>query len=141
MSIIQQIQEKYAKLMAIIIALALITFVVMLAFENGGSLFRSGNTQVVGKVNGKEILYAPMAKRAEAQEEYMKNSQFGSQGPNSRYQALDMVWGQEVNSRLIQTEADKLGLEVTKREMGDMLYGSNPPNDLKQSFTDSATGM
>ena len=43
MSVIQQIQEKYAKLMAIIIAVALLTFVVMLAFENGGSLFGSLN--------------------------------------------------------------------------------------------------
>ena len=44
MSVIQNIQEKYAKLMAVIIALALVTFVVMLAFENGGSLFRGGNS-------------------------------------------------------------------------------------------------
>ena len=37
MSVIQKIQEKYAKLMAVIIAVALLTFVVMLAFENGGT--------------------------------------------------------------------------------------------------------
>ena len=44
MSVIQKIQDKYAKLMAVIIAIALLTFVVMLAFENGGSLFQGGNS-------------------------------------------------------------------------------------------------
>lgn len=141
MSIIQQIQEKYAKLMAIIIAIALIIFVVMLAFENGGSLFRGSNSQLVGKVNGREILYRPFEQKVEQQEAYMKQSPYGPQGPAVRYQAIDATWGQEVNRLLILSEADKLGLEVTKREMGDILYGSNPPNDLKQSFTDSATGL
>ena len=54
MSVIQKIQEKYAKLMAVIIAVALLTFVVMLAFENGGSLFR-GQENIVGTINGKKI--------------------------------------------------------------------------------------
>ncbi len=38
MSVIQKIQDKYGKVMAVIIALALVVFVIMLAFENGGSL-------------------------------------------------------------------------------------------------------
>ena len=54
MSVIQKIQEKYAKLMAVIIAVALLTFVVMLAFENGGTLFNAGPSNTVGLINGKK---------------------------------------------------------------------------------------
>jgi peptidyl-prolyl cis-trans isomerase D len=136
MSIIQKIQEKYAKLMAIIIALALIIFVVMLAFENGGTLFQTGNSNVVGKVNGQKITLEAFDQKVDQQENFMKTQGYGS-GPASRYQAVEATWGQEVNRLLIQTELDKLGIEVTKREMGDLLYGANPPQDLKQQFTDS----
>ncbi|MET0392774.1 MAG: peptidylprolyl isomerase, partial [Chitinophagaceae bacterium] len=140
MSVIQQIQEKYAKLMAIIIAVALIIFVVMLAFENGGSLFRGGGANVVGKVNGKEISYTEFNTRVTQQEEFMKTRGYGT-GDAVRYQAIAETWNQELSRLLIQSEADKLGMQISKKEVGDILYGDNPPNDLRQGFTDPNTGV
>lgn len=138
MSVIQQIQEKYAKLMAVIIALALIIFVIMLAFENGGSLFRSGSTNVVGKVNGQEIDYNPFSARVEQQEEYMRTQGYGAM---ARYQALEQVWNQEVRQLLLNSELDKLGMGIGKRELGDILYGNDAASELKQQFTDPQTGL
>ncbi|MBC7948139.1 MAG: SurA N-terminal domain-containing protein [Chitinophagaceae bacterium] len=139
MSVIQNIQEKYAKLMAIIIALALIIFVVMLAFENGGNLFGGGNTTTVGKVNGKSISYNDFLLKVDQQEKYMESQRYGT-GPMLRQQAIEGAWNQEINSILQNEEYDELGIEVGKKEMGDILYGMNPPEDLKRQFTDSATG-
>jgi len=54
MSVIQKIQDKYAKLMAIVIAVALLTFVVMLAFENGKIYFQPGPSHNSGGYQWKE---------------------------------------------------------------------------------------
>lgn len=135
MSVIQKIQDKYAKLMAVIIAVALIIFVIMLAFENGGSLFRGGNADVVGKVNGEKIRAKDFEEMVTQQEAYMK--QQGYNGDGVREQAIDAAWNQEVNLLVLSSEFDKVGLNVGQKELGDVLYGANAPADLKQSFTDS----
>jgi peptidyl-prolyl cis-trans isomerase D len=132
MSVIQKIQEKYAKLMAIIIAVALMIFVVMLAFENGGRLFQGSNSTSVGKVNGTTIELADFSKKVDQQEK-----SYGS-GAGAQEQALEGVWNQEVNDVLLNSELDKLGIRVGKKEMGDILYGPNAPDDLKKGFTDSS---
>lgn len=141
MSVIQQIQEKYAKLMAIIIAIALIIFVIMLAFESGGSLFRGGNTNLIGKVNGREINYTVFEKKVDQQEESIKRQYGAGAGAAARLQAQDQAWEQEVNRLLILSETDKLGMQIGKKEMGDILYGANPPEDLKKPFTNPQTGQ
>lgn len=140
MSVIQQIQEKYAKLMAIIIALALIIFVVMLAFENGGSLFRGGNSTSVGKVNGKSIDQAEFANMVEQQKNYMIQQGY-PQSEALTQQAVSNAWNMEVNRILLETEMKKLGMQIGKKELGDILYGANPPADLRQRFSDPETGV
>jgi peptidyl-prolyl cis-trans isomerase D len=139
MSVIQNIQEKYAKLMAVIIALALIIFVVMLAFENGGSLFSGGSGSTVGVINGVSIDAATLEPRIKQQEDEYKRQGYGS-GAGVRQQAIEQVWSQEVAKVLLETEVNKLGMLIGKKEIGDILYGANPPADLKRSFTDPATG-
>lgn len=143
MSVIQQIQEKYAKLMAVIIAVALIIFVVMLAFESGGSLFRWGNSNSVGKVNGKEIDFASFQKLSDRAEASLKSqyAQYGGGVPEGlRFMAQDEAWSSEVARLLVLSETGKLGMQIGKKEVGDILYGDNPPNELRQAYTDS-TGV
>jgi peptidyl-prolyl cis-trans isomerase D len=140
MSVIQKIQDKYAKLMAIIIALALMIFVVMLAFENGGTLFGGGNSTTIGKVNGTTIDYTDFMKKVDQQEKTMEARGYGS-GAELQQRAIDAVWSDEVNEILQNKELKKLGIKVGKKEMGDVLYGPNGPEDLKKLFTDTATGI
>lgn len=137
MSVIQNIQEKYAKLMAIIIAIALIIFVVMLAFENGGNLFQGENSSAVGKVNGKSIEYADFIQKVDQQKSYMEQQGYGASGEMLQQQANEAAWNQEINLAILNSELDKLGMKVGKKEMGDVLYGENPPDFLKKEFTDS----
>lgn len=136
MSVIQQIQEKYAKLMAIIIAIALIIFVVMLAFENGGNMFQGANSTTVGSVNGTKIDYLDFQKKIDQQENYLRQQGYGA-GSALQQQAMEGAWSQEINQILQADEWDRLGITVENKELGDILYGANPPQDLKSSFTDS----
>ena len=103
MSVIQKIQEKYAKLMAIIIAVALLIFVVMLAFENGGSLLRGGASTTVGRVNGESIKYEDFLAIVDRQEKALQNY-YGAAGPQLRQQAMDNAWNSEVNRLLLEQE-------------------------------------
>ena len=139
MSVIQKIQEKYAKLMAVIIAIALLTFVVMLAFENGGSLFR-GSATTVGTINGEKIDAIAFSKKIDQQEAQMEAQGYPS-GAATRQQAIEGAWNQELGRIVMSTELDKLGMQIGKKEMGDILYGENAPQDLKQQFTDPKTGV
>jgi len=138
MSVIQKIQEKYAKLMAVIIAVALLTFVVMLAFENGGSLFR-GQENIVGAINGKKIDALSFSKIIDQQEAGMERQGYPP-GAALRQQAIETAWNEELRRIVMTTELDKLGMRIGKKEIGDILYGANPPQDLKQQFTDEKTG-
>ncbi len=140
MSVIQKIQEKYAKLMAVIIAIALLTFVVMLAFENGGSLFQGGRSTTVGTINGKKIDAIAFSKRIDQQEASMQQQGYPS-GAATRQQAIENAWRQELSSIVMSSELDELGMRIGKKEMGDILYGENAPQDLKQQFTDPQTGV
>jgi peptidyl-prolyl cis-trans isomerase D len=139
MSVIQKIQEKYAKLMAVIIAVALLIFVVMLAFENGGSLFR-GQENIVGTINGKKI-DAPSFSKIIDQTEAGMEKQGYPPGAALRQQAIETAWNQELNRVVMTSELEKLGMQIGKKEIGDILYGANPPQDLKQQFTDEKTGL
>src|SRR5258708_8355815 len=106
MSVIQQIQEKYAKLMAIIIAIALIIFIVMLAFENGGSLLRGSNSNVVGKVDGQEIDATDFRQKVDQYENYLKQQYGPSAGAMVQQQALQSAWEQEVGRLVLKSELD-----------------------------------
>lgn len=140
MSVIQSIQEKYAKLMAVVIAIALLTFVVMLAFENGGSLFQGGRVTSVGSINGEKISALEFNKSIDRQEAVMQQQGYPS-GAATRQMAIDNAWRQELGRIVLISEIDKLGMRLGKKEMGDVLYGENAPEDLKQQFTDPQTGI
>lgn len=133
MSIIQTIQEKYAKVMAVIIALALIIFVVMLAFENGGSLFSPSNK--VGEVDGHDISYDAFNWKVAA---FQRQSQ--GQGDMASAQAVEQAWNDTVDSLLLSKELDRLGIQVTDKEINNLLFSANAPQEIQQIFTNPQTG-
>ena len=55
--------------------------------------------------------------------------------------AIDNAWNQELGRIVMTSELDKLGMQIGKKELGDILYGENAPQDLKQQFTDPKTGV
>lgn len=139
MSVIQQIQDKYGKVMAIIIGLSLIVFVIMLAFENGGSLFR-GDTTTLGKINGETVDFNQFQTMVEQQSQMMEQQGMGTSEMLNQ-QANDAAWNQEVARVLLTQEADKLGISIGKKELNDFMFGANPPQQLVQAFTDPQTGQ
>jgi len=139
MSIIQDIREKYAKLTVVLVALALLGFILTDYFA--GKSRMSGNTATsVGSINGSSIPFEEFNKKVIQAEENLK-AQGYPQGAALSQQALEQAWNQEVGQRLLNGEIGELGIEVGKKELSDLLYGLSAPQDLQTQFRDPKTGL
>lgn len=134
MSIIQRIRDKAAWLIFGAIALAMIGFIVTDAFQGGGGgLFNSQST-VIGKVNGREIDFVNYSERLKAQEQQYP----GGMNDMLRQNLQDNLWNQMVEEALMQDVYKDLGLYISDKEVGDALYGKNPPEQLRRQFVNQA---
>jgi peptidyl-prolyl cis-trans isomerase D len=131
MSVIQRIRDKGAWVIFGIIALALIAFIL----QDGVGKGKSGlsNSTTIGKVNGVTIARADFEETLALQEQM-----YASQGAQ-REQLIGSTWQQKVEEVLLNEEFDKLGLQVSPKELTDILFNENSP--LRQQFTDPNTGV
>jgi peptidyl-prolyl cis-trans isomerase D len=53
----------------------------------------------------------------------------------------DMVWRQMTEDVILNDDISSLGIQVTDKEVNDMLVGQNAIQDIKQAFTDPKTGV
>lgn len=140
MSIIQDIRDKYAKVTVVLIALALIGFILTDYFQSQ-SRTRGGSTSTtVGVVNGRKIDLKEFTQAVTDIEAGMKQQGYPT-GEGLTEQARTQAWDQQVSIALLEEEFSKLGIDVSKKELGDILYGVNPPQELAQQFTDKTTGQ
>lgn len=135
MSVIQNIRDKYARWAVIAIAVSLLGFILMDAFAGRTGLFSGGNGTTIGKIDGTTVDYQEFIRKVDAAEK-MQRDQGYDVGENGRQQIVQSLWDQEVNNIVLTKQYDELGLTVTEKELRDILFGANPPQDLRQRFTD-----
>ncbi len=139
MSIIQNIRDKGAKVSVILIALALIGFI-LTDYVRGKDRSRGASrANSVGSVNGHNISTETFAKSIEQNEANLK--QQGYPENMAKQQAIGQAWEQQVSLSLLEEEFSRLGMGVGKRERGDILFGPNAPEELKKAGTDEKTGQ
>ena len=139
MSIIQQIRDRAAWLVFGLIGVSLIGFLLMDS-SVGNSRLSAANSGDVGSVNGNMLDYTDFQKQIQERED-----QYKSQG----YPINDMiqqniretVWKQFEEESVLKGEYAKLGLEVSDKELNDMLVGPNAVPEIKRAFTDPNTGV
>jgi len=138
MSIIQTIRDKAAWIIIGAIALALIAFIVQDAFQNRNTFNNNNNT--LGSVDGTDIDAVAFETRYKQVEE-----QYQAQGypinEGMREGIRDQIWNEYVQDALLVKRYKNLGIQVSDKELADILYGANPPQDLRQQFTDEKTGQ
>ncbi len=125
MSVIQSIRDRGAWIMLILIALALIAFILQdgLGRGRGSSIF--SNTTNVGSVNGIKI----------TKEDFDAKLTLYSRG-QSKDAIIPQLWNQEVQTILQQQEYDKLGLVVSSKELADFFYSPQSPLMREKEFQD-----
>ena len=134
MSIIQDIRDKYAKVAVVAIALALIGFILTDYFKSNNRGGRGPSSKSLGSINGTTVNAEAFAKKVQQAEANMRGQGYPAAMLTS--QAVEQVWAQEINNILMSDEVDKLGMKIGKKELGDILYGPNMPQDLKQQLSD-----
>jgi len=140
MSIIQQIRDKAAVLLTSLIALSLIGFLVQDAFIGKSSSAFTGRTSTVGTINGKKIDAIEFNGKVN-----MAEQGYRSQGMQTNemmtQNIIESIWNGYVQDELIKTETDKLGLSLTSKELGNLLFSEKAPQEFQQLFTNPNTGQ
>jgi peptidyl-prolyl cis-trans isomerase D len=138
MSIIQQIRDKAAWLVFGLIALSLIGFLLMDA--RSSKFFGGSRSTVVGEVNGQKIEYNNFEQQVTGKEDEYK--QRGYPTNDAVQQTVrDEVWKEVVEEALLNNDYASLGLDVSDKEVNDMLVGPNAIPQIRQAFTDQKTGI
>jgi len=138
MSVIQSIREKYAKWAVVAIALALLGFILTDYFQAQSRMGPGGST-TLGSVNGKKIDYINFETKLRARDE---QQQAAAQQQQQEYteaqkqQTAEGLWNQEVEEIIMSSQFNKVGIDVGNKEFNDYLFGQNPPQDLRQRFSD-----
>ncbi|HWK06895.1 MAG TPA: peptidylprolyl isomerase [Puia sp.] len=139
MSIIQKLREKAGWLVFGLITLSLVGFLLMDAFVGRSKLFGNRST-AVGVINGEKIEYNDFQKMVSQQEEQYKSRGYPV-NEGMQQNIRDNVWKQMVEDAVLTDDFTALGLEVSDKEVNDMLVGANAIPDIKQAFTDPKTGQ
>lgn len=140
MSIIQSLRDRAAVLLSVMIAISLIGFLVQDAFiGKSGNIF-GGQSNSVGTINGKKIELMEFNQKVNSTEQ-----SYRSQGlqPNEMMtqSIIENVWNGYIQEELINGEVKKLGLVITPKELGSVLFSEDAPPEFRQMFTDKTTGV
>ncbi len=135
MSIIQRIRDKAAWFLFIAIGVSLLGFLIQDAFvgKTGSGLFGGNNTSV-GSVNGKKIEALAYDQKIKQMEEQYQQMGY-PMNDMMRQSVRENAWNQLISEDNISEEVNKLGLTVTPRELDDMLFGPDAPEEFKKQFT------
>ncbi len=138
MSIIQNIRDKSAVVLTTMISISLIAFLVQDAFVGGSNGFDSQSTSV-GSVNGKDVDLVEFSKQVNLVEQNYRSQ--GMQTDEMMTQSIiENVWNTYIQEDLIKSEAKKLGLTITPKELGAVLFSEDAPQEFKQLFQNPTTG-
>lgn len=136
MAVIGKIREK-SGLVMIIIGLGMVGFLFQ---DAASSLFNGGGDTNVGEV-GETVI---SARDFDAKlNEFIARYEFqnGPADAQVRESIREQVWNDIVRENLLVKEFNLLGISVSPKELDDMITGTNPHPQIKQSFTDPKTNI
>ena len=141
MATLQKIRDKGVLLVAII-GIALLAFILGDLLTSGNTLFAKSRDKAF-VVNGQVISTKEYADRITEWENFQKMiSGQTSLDENMSQQIREAVYDQMVRERMLDNEAAKLGLAVSKAEINDLVHGETISPLLQQLpfFADPQTG-
>lgn len=133
MASLNTLRTKFGIVLSIIIALALLAFILSLKTEMGFS----GNDPKVGVIDGEKINYS------EYYDQYEKiKAQSGAQESDEQQAAMlaNATWQSLVSKYVLTPGFAKLGLRVTESERLAMASGKQPSQAFYSAFADPRTG-
>jgi peptidyl-prolyl cis-trans isomerase D len=141
MAILEKLRVRAGLLLAIVIGLALLAFVLSDFLDSSGSLFTRSKFEIA-EVSGKSVPYNEYETKVKELEDIQKlQSGQMSLDEETVDQIRTATWENMIQDMLLEKQYAKLGLDVPKEELRDMIMGENPHPAIAQLFTDPQTGI
>jgi peptidyl-prolyl cis-trans isomerase D len=139
MAVLEKIRTKMGILASLIIGLSLLAFILTDALSSGKSVF-SGSLTTIAEINGESVDIKEFEQRITKLEDIYK-FQSGQTTINEevRQNLRDETWKTVVDDYVMEKEYNELGLEVTGKEVLDLVQGANPHQIFRQVFQNPET--
>ena len=133
MASLNTLRTKFGIVLSIVIAGALLAFILSLKTEMGFS----GNDPRVGVIDGEKINYSEYYNQYE-----QVMAQSGAQESNEQQSAMlaNAAWQALIGKYVLTPGFDKMGLRVTEPERMSMVSGQHPSQAFYNAFADPRTG-
>ena len=133
MASLYTLRTKFGIVLSIVIAGALLAFILSLKTEMGFS----GNDPRVGVIDGEKINYSEYYNQYE-----QVKAQSGAQESNEQQSAMlaNAAWQALIGKYVLTPGFDKMGLRVTEPERMSMVSGQHPSQAFYNAFADPRTG-
>jgi peptidyl-prolyl cis-trans isomerase D len=107
-----------------------------------GTPFWKAHENEVGEIAGETISLPDFQSKVEVNTNNFKQ-QMGQGNLNAQMTAyvIENTWNQTVSQILMDKEVNRLGLQVSKNELNDLVTGKNPDPQIVQNFGDPKTGQ
>ena len=140
MATLQKIRNRGGLLVSIVIGLALIAFIVGDALSSGASVFNRSRNQV-GEIAGDQVSIQEYQGLLSKNEELVKMMNNASALTSEQHDQLrESTWQQLIMERVMGSEFEKRGIDVSSEELYDMLLGDNMDPNVRRLFADPNTG-
>lgn len=138
MAIIGKIRER-STLVLIIIGGAIVAFVLSDLFSSSQGGRQQGPVNLA-EVNGTTV--NPQEFELKVQKAYENYQAQAEEELDERTKSTirEQVWTELLSDILLGKQMNELGIEVTSKELFDMVQGNNPHPQVKQAFTNPETG-
>lgn len=131
MAVLEKIRVKLGILISILIAVALLSFIID-PNTLGSTLQSISKENNVGQMNGKLISYREYFTAVEQNTALMQALTGGSNTEETQNQVREMTWNQLFNQKVFFPKIKDAGFSVEDAEMVDLLQGENPSPVIAQ---------
>lgn len=140
MGIMNFLRNRAGVIIVAAIGFAIVAFLIGDAVQTGGSLLR-GNQNEVGEVDGEAIVIQEFNERVEQNTNNFRQQMGGNMNAQMTSYIVENSWNQAISELLLNKEVKRLGIQVSRNELNDMITGKNPHPQVVQSFADPQTGQ
>jgi len=137
MALIGTLRNKMGTWVVIFVFVAISAFVLNDLFSKQSYIF---NRNDVGEIGGHTVSLEEYQQAVREQEQNYYLSYGREASERDRPLLQQQAWELLILKYAIQKQFDKVGVEVTSDEIGDMMWGKNVDPNIRQAFTDPQTG-
>ena len=139
MGIMTFLRNRAGTVMVFAIGFAIVAFLLGDLMGSGVTIF-GRNPNEIGQIDGESIDYQEFNSEVEANKNNMAQQMGGNISPQMTTYIVENVWNQNISKKLLTEEISRIGLDVGKNELNDLVSGQNPSQMLVPYFTNPETG-